>query len=472
MGMFDWLKKPKRKELKLEENANKAVTVGTEGRGRGLPGFSDLPTQIFWNAYDIIYEHDCTFSPLQKRAQRCSKFAMHLVGSGDFRNEMQKILDETIGLPQALEFLSYADLEGVRFAWLKTSPVGRMNVLNLLGAGGKKLKAGGDYWWGGYDYPDVIRVRPATQNDKSDEDATYSASRFVIFSPSGDVNPEGDTRMGLNMIRLGSLAAILDKAEFVYTERNSLPREIIEVVMKKFSPSSVAGMLNSAVAALRGADAMDVAGTSAEQVLKLLEPSGRTATFLLELRNKLESRAHKLVTGEDKSSGSGGNNDVGIPDNAEKQFMASASRLLNLASEEFTNKVIPFLAEANSHYLPQRKEEDGPLYIEFRPVPEKNKLSVAELSQVANIGGPIAWSDYFAITGLSAIPDIEKTHGPYYIKSVMNPGGKTEDFATTDSGNKQRKDRMEPTKPKEEPKNMDVRNVDEEDDMDMEDDNA
>jgi hypothetical protein len=471
MGLFDWLKKPKREKLKLDENPNRPTVVGMEGRGRGLPGFTDLPTEIFWNGYDIIYEHDCTFTPLQKRSQRCSKFAMHLVGSGDFRNEMQKILDETIGLPQILEFLSYSDVEGFRLAWLKTTPVGRMNVLNFLGAGGRKLKAGGDYWWGGYDYPDVVRLKPQVQGDKDDKDATYEASRFIIFTPSGDINPEGDTRMGLNMLRVASLAAVLDKAEYVYTERHSLPREVLEVVMKKFSPSTVAAALSSGVAALVGADAMDVAGMNAEQVLKLLEPSGKTWAFLDALREKLESRAHKLVTGENKSSGSGGNNDVGIPDNAEKQFMASASRLLNLAAEEFTNKVIPFLAEANSHFLPARKDEDGPLYIEFRPVPEKNKLSVAELCQLANIGAPIAWNDYFSITGLTTIPGVEDEFGPYYVKSMMNPGGKTEDVGVTDSGNKQRKDRMEPTKQEDKNDKMDMRNVTE-DDMDTEDEDA
>lgn len=471
MGLFDWLRKPNKKTVDNDKSPNVPVVTGVEGRGRGLPGFTDLPTKIYHKAYDIIYEHDCTFSPLYKRAGKCSKFSMHLVGSGALRDELQRVLDNTIGLPQILDFLSYSDVEGWRCAFMRVSPLGKMNVANFLGQGGRKIKAGGEYWWGGYEEPDVVRLRPTTQQIKKDEDASYDANRFIICSPSGDVNPEGDTRLGLNMVRIASTAAILDNAEYVYTERHSLPREIIETVIKRFNPSSVVSAMTSAITALRGADALDVAGTNAEQILKLLEPSGKTWQFLDALREKLESRAHKLVTGEDKSSGGGGGVDVGIPDNAEKQFTAAASRLLSLFAEEFSLKLIPFLIEANSHWLPAAEKDAPPMYIEFRPTPEKNKLSVAELCQVADRGFPIDWDDFFSITGLAYVPGVKEEFGSYYIKSKMNPNGKTEDFETTDSGKQQRKDRMKEGEPKDKTKDNDVRNLDEEDGSE-DDDNA
>jgi hypothetical protein len=441
MKLFDWIKLPKMFGGGPTENPNKPVsTTRLARRGSSLPMFTDLPTQVERGAYDVIYEHDATFSPMFKRACKVGMFVPVVIGEGPRRDEMQEIVDNCIGMSEILEHLSYADLEGVMFAWLRSQalPDSKMNVVNFMGCGERKINAGGNYWWGGVDYPKMVRLEPLSNGNSDDESLTLDPKRVVVFCPSATPNPDGDTRMALNMLRIASQAAVLDQAEHVYTERHSLPKEIIELVMKEFDPSIVQTALVSAGAALRDSHALDNLAMSPDEVMKLVETNGKTWQFLMELRKSLNGRAHKLVTGENMTTETEGGGDSEL---AEKQFFSRAAYILKKMADPLTTVFLPFCAEINKHWMTPRKVKDKPMYLEFRPAIEKHRLSVSELNASADRNIPMLWEDVYAVLGMTMPEGIKEKFGDYYLKSNMEPEKKENLPLPTDGPGMQRSDR-------------------------------
>lgn len=426
MKMFRWLKLPKKKSPSDKEaNINKPRATGGFGRrGSALPGFEDLPTRIEPKAYDIIYEHDTTYQPLLKRARRCGSFVPVVVGGGKRGQGLQRALDLSRGLNEMKEFLSYADVEGVRFAWLRSMPMNDMNVIDARGCGGRKLKAGGDYWWGGHDSNLGVRLAPPSNlREEEDEDMLVDMTRMMVVCPSAEVNPEGDTKFGLALLRVAKEAAVLDDAEYVYAQRHSLPKPVLEVLMTAFGEEHISHALNTAVGKLAGLSSMDAIAMDAEKVMKLLEANGKTWQFLTELRISLNGRAHKLVTGENLTSDSSGSGDSGSSSNAEKQFLSAAAYVMSSQSDAWTYTLLPFLEKVNESWLPARRKSDPPMYVEFRAPVEKQRLTVAEISQIADRNVPIRWDELYSTTGLTMPEGVDQEFGPYYLHSKMNPKG-------------------------------------------------
>lgn len=468
MGMFSWFRKPSKKSPKDKtENVNKPESRG-RGRRRGYPDYPDQPTMLDRNAYAKIYEQSSCYTPLLKRARKCALFAPVVVGGGDTGKELQDILDESIALPHAQEFLSYTDVEGVRFLWLRTKQVGKMNVLDATGCGEKKIKAGGRYWWGGYDSPDVVQLASMlTPLREGNEDTLLDRSRLLVSYNSAIVNPEGDTTLGMNLFSVARAEIDLERAETAFAQKFSIPRPILEMVMREFSSEDTEGTMQRDLDLVAGASGFDAIATDAEKALKLLETNGNTWKFLSERRIMINGIAHKLVTGENLSTDSSGSGDTGSSEQAERQFFSSAVYTMRIQSEHWSRDVMPFLLDVNSHWMTPLRKKDR-MWIEFRPVQEKHRLSVAEMVQSMREDIPLAWPTVYEVLGVPMPAGVEEEHGPYYQRSKMMPadakpeGDKLNEGGTdTQRGDRDAKDGT--GKQRKQEKKDDLRNADEED---------
>lgn len=478
MALFGLIKPRKKVDGAKGEQPNRPTVRRFHGRrGARVPLYEDLPTGMERRAYEIIHEQDSTFAPLQKRGQKCGGFVPVVVGEGERKDQMQEVVDHCRGVPQILEHLSYADLEGARFAWMKAEAFGRMNVVNFLGGAGRKVLAGGDIWWGGYGSDDAVRLAPLNGiRGDGDEDVTLDRKSLLVFCPSAEINPEGNTMMAVSMYKIARLSAVLSIAETVYTERHGLPKEVVEVILKEFDAASVNTAINDAASALRGSSAMDVMGLTPAEIVKLLEPTGTTWKFLQALRVSVQSRAHRLVTGESISSGMEQGGDVGSSDLAEKQFFSKAAYIMKMMAEPFSHEFLPFLEKINDHWLAPKRKKDKPMFIEFRPAVEKTKLTVQELLQSMDRGVPIRWEECYSVLGLTEIEKLRETYGDHYFKPnlITSGGGNPDDEQVPSStgDSTQRSDREAPGSgiddkmTRKQDSKKDIRNVDNDEEED------
>jgi hypothetical protein len=427
MGFFDWIKLPTKRSPKDDAaNVNEPTSTSAVGnRGAKLPLFRDLPTEIAYRAYDQIYSQDVTYHPLLKRAKKCGGFTAMVIGEGERRDQLQDVVDNSMGMPQTQEFLSYSDVEGVRGVWMMASPRGKMNVVSFLGGGMKKWKAGGELWWGGFQSRDAVRLSPRSSTHLQ-EDVTLDRNRLLVHCPTIEVNPDGDTTLGLNLLRIATLGKLLEGAMQVYTERHSLPKEIIELVMREYSPSFVTSAASAALATLQDANAMKSWSTTPDEALKMVEASGKTWQFLLEMYKLLATRAHKLTTGEFLTSGT----DTGdIPELAERQFFSAAAYAMKLMGESFTHDFLPYAEKINEHWLAPRKKKDPPMWIEFRAPIEKQQLKPAEMLQIMDRWYPTTYADASAVFGTELPPGVDPK--AVFLKPGM-PSVKAEEPAKPD----------------------------------------
>lgn len=446
MGILDVIR-PKRKSPKdITKNVNvPEAKRRLSRRGATVPMFEDMPTLSEPKAYSIIYEQDTTFSPLQKTARKCGAFKSMIVGGGERGKMMQQIVDQGVGMKVAQEWMFYAIVEGWRGLWLKAIPKGRFNVLNLFGSGGKKLNAGGNWWWGGWDDPTVIKMSPINSY-LPDESVLCERERVCIFCPTADVNPEGDTRMAQNSLRVAYLTSLLDVAEQVYTERHSLPKEIIKKVMSELDPLSVESALQAGLDELAGASALKNFTLDSKEALEIVETSGRTWQFLQALRASLNGRGHKLVTGENLTSDSSDSGDTGSSELADKQLFGVAAYIMSMMSEAFTMQVLPFLEEVNKHILPPALKKDPPMVWVFVPPIEKQRLSPAETFGAMDREYPLTYGFISQVLG-TGVPPGKNPDDIFVIPSKMRAAQAVEEAGMMPSSTgegRQRPDREVP----------------------------
>ena len=456
MGMLDFiLRRPPVKSPRDEKkNVNKPDPTNLYAQGGvAVKMFEDLPTLQKAQAYKILYEHDTVVIPAQKLAQKCGAFRSSIVGGGETGEFMQEVVNQSMGLQAAQEYLYYAVIEGVRFLWKRARPAGKINVLDARDCGGQKVRAGGHYWWDGYDGGNVIRFQPLAGWSATKEAVDVDRDRVLVFKPSVDANPEGDTKLAQNLLRVAHLSALLDVAEQVYTERHSLPKEIIKRVMDDLDPASVASAITVGLSKLQGAHALKNWSMERKEALELIEASGRTWQFLESLRSSLNARGHKLLTGENLTSDSTGSGDSGSSEQADNQLFSRAAYAMALMGESFTNEMLPFLLEVNKHRAPPLKLKDEPMRWVFRAPVEKQRLKPAELYGAWDRGYPTEYGFCAAVLGTDVPPGKNPRDLFYRVGMSPEDQAKKQELAeqqtkemmpSSTGGAEQRKDREVP----------------------------
>jgi hypothetical protein len=465
MGFFSKVLPKKRAKRNFKRNVNRALSkllhAGTSGAV--VPMFEDMPTKIDWRAYEIINEQDVTLSPVLKYGEKCGAFRSKISGGGERGRALNKVVQASFGLLDAQEWLAgRSRVEGVAFLYLRGRPHGRFNVLDARGCGGRKLRAGGNYWWDGWEGNDAVRFAPRRGTlNKDDEDTLVDRNRLCVFAPTSDINPEGDTRRALPLLRIAWLSSLLEQAEQVYTERFSLPKEILKRAIEGMNPDDVDNAFIDALGEIEDSLAIDNLAMDSREKMEIIEAKGKTWEFLKELRSKLEARAHKLITGEMQSSGGAGEaGDRGGHELADKQLFFAAKSTMGKLAEAFTIQVIPFLEEINNWWLPEADEDEPPMKWEFLAPIEKQRIQPAEMYAGMDRAVPMKWGFIDAVLGTESGKDPDS----FFVSPVALQ--KTQPMMPSSTGEaEQRKDREVPgsNMPAENEKNPeDLRNVGEE----------
>lgn len=444
-----------------------------ENNWRGLiKSWEDRAYEINRDAYRVLLSNDVVVQPMHKFAERLAGMQLTVVGSGKRRDKLQEIVDRTSGVGDMLYWLAYARIEGVRFV-RKRAVLDESDGLfigDFRGCGARKWKAGGNLYWAGWqadvEEPNrsIGKLEELSNGDPEDkidaEGAWYERKDWIVFRPGSGTNPEGDTELTYQLFLLAESAQLLDKAMRIYADRYALPRELLKQMIDALRPDEKLTLLKSGASKLAASNARKRSSMSAETVIELIEPKGTTWEFLTSYRSLMERRAHRLVFGEDITSGGQESGDRGGREQGNKQAFAAVTSFGKRIADTLTEEWLPWIAELNKDELPELADGEPTPYLDIRPSAEKERLSVAELVQAADRRIPLKADDVYATLGVDRPPETDDVFRWEHI------GGQNAGNIPSNTGEStQRRDREQEDSnlPAEKPQdeNEDLRNVDE-----------
>lgn len=359
-----------------------------------MKSWKDAAYSIDAQAYDTLRRNDVVVQPMNKFGERISSMQLTVVGQGKRRDELQKIVEQAKGVPDMLEWLAWARVEGARFISHRATYDDHSGYMipDARGCGAMKWKAGGNIYWEGWakdteDPKRSIGKVPETnvnpEKPVSEKDGQwYDRVEWTVFRPGAGTSPEGELETTLQAFLIAESAQLLDKAMRVYADRYSLPRELLKKMVDLVRPDEMTATMTSVKTRLASANARTRMPMNAQDALELLEPKGSTWGFLTEYRSLLERRVHKLITGEDVSSGGQESGDRGGRDLADKQLNSAAVSFGKKITDALTNDWLAWIEKINDKDLPKLKSGEPRPYLALRPAVEKQRISVAELVQV------------------------------------------------------------------------------------------
>ena len=372
-----------------------------------LKSWDDPTYSLNAEAYKSLRRNDVVVQPMQKLAERIGSMSLTVVGRGKQRDELQRIVDQTIALGDALAWLAWAHVDGERFLWNRAAFDRETDIWipDFRGCGRMKWKAGGTWYFSGWEDNQVGKLEEyqPTNDDKdkaSSEAKWMPRERCVVYRPGAGNNPEGEPDTTLQLYLITEMAQLLDKYMRVYAERYALPREMLKAQIEAMRPDEVTSKLRSAAAKMKLANARQRMSMSAMDAIELLEPRGNTWEFLTSFRSLLESRVHRLITGEDLSSGSDGSTgDRGGHESSEKQLNSIAVARGKKIADALTTDWLPFVMRTNRHLLPKRKKDEPKPYLALRPPVEKQRPTIPELVQILDREIPVNTDFIYEVIG-------------------------------------------------------------------------
>ena len=422
MGWFKmptWFAKrpPKDNTPSIQAAPDRPQSTGGEWFASGFLRFSDPIYNLDPSAYETMRRTDVVAQPMNKLARKVGMMRLVAVGRGARCKAVQNICNHIRGLTDMLEFLAWAKAEGTRFGWVKGSWCGDFYAPDLRGGGRLKKNAGGVYLWNGYDYSasgegDVVKVEEFLYgfgNGLSEAEwrkaKTLDRSRVIVYCSGATNNPEGDLDISWQLYLVAEAAALLDKAQRIYAERHSLPKEVYRKMIDQLRPDEAESVMNNVANRYGVANARQVMAMPAKDMFELLEPKGTTFDFLLEYRRQLEERASKIITDEFITS-MGSKSPSQSSNSGEALFELSALSMARKISESLNDTLLPLIEQWNSHYLPPLEDGEPPIYLELRPISPRMKTTVAEVVQLLDREVPLPTDWLYEMLGCERDPSL------------------------------------------------------------------
>ena len=377
-----------------------------DGLARQFPQWKDdiFDTLGKRQAYQTIRRCDVTAQPMRKFAGRVAMRELTVVGQGERRDQLQEIIDHALGVPQMLEWLSWAHIEGVRFVALKGKLAGGWIVPDFRQGGRYKAKAGGVLEWDGANIVEQQRtqgiVTPETAKAK-----TWDRFRFLVHCPSASSNFEGDGDLAWMLYLIAHSAQENDKNQDLYSDRFGVPIKMMRTDTQGLRPDLISARIVANASKLDEARHGGTMGMSAKELADILEPSGSTSEFLAKRHAQLEARAHKLIlqnilTSETAASGPTGSSAV----HKSEEDMA-VELLAGSLSETLTSDLLPFIDRYNSARL---APPEGMYYIAVSAEDTERQITPAEAqtfaAQLGSNGIAVDAQWYFGAHG-APLPD-------------------------------------------------------------------
>ena len=405
MGLISTLFRRKSRDRNVEktpvalgEQAAPEETLITYADAIDVPEFPDpVHDDLSEDAYVQIRRNDVVARPVRKLATQASGYRLVAVGEGDRVGEIQAILDQIPGLAETIKYLTWAVVEGKRYAWMKASRVRGWAIPDLRMSGRKKVKAGGIIVDDGKGR--VVKVRTDESGAKE-----YTRDRFIIFRVGGGSEVEGDTDLAWMLYTLCFAAQGNDKNTLLYSERHSLPIVIYNKRVERIRATALRSNITDGVSKINALSARAAAiGKTAEEMLEYMEPSGNSANFLLTLLDKLETRAHSLVLENVLTSITSGAGPTQSSEVHKGEQQLAVEALVGSLSETFTDQLLPFITRHNQERL---SKHEGPLTLELQPVPLAKKVGPIEAKSLYDTGLPVPTEWFYDAFGAPMDPNL------------------------------------------------------------------
>lgn len=465
MGFFNALNPMKwslfrDRRLGITEAPDRPSSVPGDGAAGLFPRFRDPVYELNANAYRTIRRTDVTAQPVNKVAKIVAQMNVVAVGKGARRDAIQKSIDSAKGLPDFIEDLCWGVVEGVIFGWMKATLVKVADPYyapDVRSSIRKKYNAGGTYLWNGNDYSasgegDVVKANEnrsnaswgGAQDDQLWKEARrIQRNRVLVFRPGAGNEPEGNLDLAWQLYLIAEAASLLDKAQRVYAERHSLPREVYHKLVDDLRPDEQAAVMSEVNEKWKAANARQRMVMPLGDMLKMLEPSGTTWQFLTEYRRQLEERAHKVVCDEFITT-MGSDSPSNSSKVGKEALNGTALVWARKISEPLNNDLLPFLERINPQW-PAYAADEPEVYLELRPSSAAAKVSVGELVQLMDKEWPLPADRIGEVIGMEVDP---KLKGQFFVgksKPAPAPGGAFGNPLalpkTDEEGKPQRKDR-------------------------------
>lgn len=341
----------------LDDNDGAELPVNRDPLAAGIAEWPDLVYELDPNAYHIISRCPAIFSPIKKLAVRIAKLDWVVVGQGPDAIVAQESLDNAKGLPQAIEWLLWALVEGVRFVYKDRGVVGGVVVPDFRQGGRKKKNAGGLIQWDG---TRIVQVREVT-GVATAVDKTLNRDDWIVFRPGGGSNPEGEPEIGLIAYDIAKDYTEARKNMAAYMELHGVPMRVIKRRLDKARSSQISGLLGDAAEKYARIKNNQVAALSSDDSLELLEPKGQGFKDMREYTQELSSEFQAAILGNTlttntATSGPAGSSDVHLQE--EDEFVMYYALLI---ADALTDDLLPWMLVQNG------RVPSGDLYIHPQP---------------------------------------------------------------------------------------------------------
>ena len=383
MGIYDKIVKLIRADAPPLSNVEPLdelpYTIEPRVGGYEVPKFKDKISDLNADAYSLMRSCKATLQPIKKLGQSVSCLPLKVVGEGERAEAIQMIHDQAHGFPALVRDMVWAYYEGVTFHQIKLGPTREgpdaWKIPSFKHGTFRKINAGGTM--APYIVGDkVVKQRQYETMVNGDEgkEASFPRDEFIVFRPGNGTNPEGDLDLGLCAYKSAQFYNFVEKMLQAYAERHGLPREIFQTMWGKMRPTQLESLGLSKARAVAAAKPGEIIQMNVSEMLKIVEPSGSSASFLLELKREIAGDIHKLILLQDltsttKDSGPAGSSAIHYTEE-QKAIKSVAKDIEEALNDDYLTWII-----RNNPDLPPLGEEEDEVYFEFEiEAPEENML--------------------------------------------------------------------------------------------------
>lgn len=372
----------------------------------GIAKWEDTVFNIDATGYQLIRTCPAVLGSVQKLAYRTAALDLVVVGEGERAEAIQEITDQAEGVPEMIEWATWARPEGLRFMQIKEarSLEGEniWTVPNFIGGGRKKQNAGGQIQWDGTRLMQIFQTTGVAKTDPK----VLPLENFIIFRPGAGSNPEGDLELGIALYRVAYNWTEAFKSMDKLTELFSVPMRILEKKVNKVRPTQVPTILTDGAVKLAAQQRDQVFAMSSEDVIKLLQPLGRPLNDMVEYAVYLEGVVDQLLLGNTLTSqtmeaGPAGSSMVHLSE--EDKFVFHNAHLI---AQPLNTHLIPWIERKNE--LPELAEGEQEPYYQFQPMGQREGEQTA-ISGEEDLSGEV--QETKVEPGTPAVEEVGLAHG-------------------------------------------------------------
>jgi len=327
-----------------------------------IAGWEDDVKAIDEDGYRVIHSCFPVVESVSKLAVRTSKLNWTVVGEGARADAIREIILQAKGWADMIEWLTWAEVDGVRFMQIKSAPAlagGEPWIVPDFWMGGrKKAKAGGEIQWDG---GKRLVLKQHTTSVQNQEAKTLPTWQFIIHRPGAGSNPEGDLNKGVAMYRIAYLWNEALKNTDAHMQLFGIPIRVFKGKMDSVRPTDLASTLTANANKLKQLRTNKDVSLTDEQMLELIEPKGQGFKDLIEYAMYLEGLIDQMFLGNTLTSKTNeatrtGNTETHKSEEDEMAFINGVR-----IAETLNRHLIPWIIRKND--LPELADGESEVYL-------------------------------------------------------------------------------------------------------------